>query len=271
MSDQSAEARRETVRRIIFEADTPAGKAFDVALLFAIVLSVAAVMLESVNAIQSEFGDELRLCEWIFTGLFSVEYVVRLWCVRRPRKYATSFFGVVDLVAVIPTYLELILTGTGTLTVIRALRLLRAFRILGLGPFVREADAMRNAFAQSRARIAVFLSAVLIIEVIMGTLMYIIEGPENGFTSIPKSVYWAIVTMTTVGYGDLYPVTALGKSLAATAMFLGYSLILIPTGFITAEVIRGSGQRITTKSCGDCTKQGHEHDARYCKHCGSPL
>ncbi len=262
---------RHRLHEIIFEADTPAGKAFDVALLLAISLSVLTVLLESVDAIDARYHTTLVAAEWIFTILFSIEYVLRLICVRKPHRYALSFFGIIDLLAVLPTYLSLLIPGAQQLLVIRALRLLRAFRVFKLSRYLSEAQALRRAVWASRSKVTVFLTSVLIVVIIMGAAMYLIEGPKRGFTSIPQSMYWAIVTMTTVGYGDAAPVTALGKAVAALVMILGYSFIIVPTGIITAELAHGAGRAVSTQACPDCSREGHDPDARHCKFCGSPL
>jgi voltage-gated potassium channel len=264
-------AWRERLHEIIFEADTPAGKAFDVGLLMAIILSVAAVVLESVAEIRARHGLMLRAAEWIFTALFTVEYVLRLISVRRPWRYATSFLGVIDLLAILPGYLSLVVAGTQSLLVIRALRLLRVFRIFKVTRYVGEMTALVTAIRASRAKIIVFLLAVLTIVLIMGAAMYVIEGEESGFDSIPRGMYWAIVTVTTVGYGDIAPQTVLGQIVASLAMVLGYSLIIIPTGIFSMELVHASRGRLTTQSCPECLREGHENDAVHCKFCGARL
>jgi len=271
-SPHEATAWRERLYEIIFEADTPAGKTFDVALLIAIVLSVATVMLESVESVDSNYHAQLLVLEWSFTLLFTVEYGLRMLCVRRPGAYAVSFFGVVDLLAILPTYLSYLLPGSQSLLVIRALRLLRVFRVFKLARFLSEATALRRALWASRAKVTVFLVTVLILVVILGSAMYLIEsGPGSGFTSIPQSMYWAIVTMTTVGYGDIAPTTVPGKMLAAVIMVLGYSLIIVPTGIVSAEIAQRSRQLPTTQVCPSCLAEGHDSDARHCKYCGTSL
>ena len=264
---------REKLRVIIFEADTPAGKAFDVGLLLAICLSVLAVLLDSVIAFRGEHGRLLNSAEWIFTLIFSVEYVLRLICSPHPLRYARSFFGVVDLLAILPTYLSLLIPGAQSMIVIRGLRLLRIFRVFKLGQFLGEASLLRNALASSRHKITVFLGTITILVTILGAAMYLIEGEENGFTSIPTAIYWAIVTMTTVGYGDMAPATVAGKVLASMVMILGYSIIAVPTGIVTAEIVEGAAasRRITTRSCPGCLSEGHDRDATYCKKCSAPL
>jgi len=263
--------RRERLRQIIFEADTPAGKAFDAALIAAILGSVLVVMLESVASIRASRGAELIALEWFFTVLFTLEYAARLWVVERPLRYARSFFGLVDLLSILPSYLALLLPGAHALLVIRSLRLLRIFRVFKLGRFLSEQNLLITSLRMSRAKVLVFLASVLIIDLILGSAMYLIEGGPSGFTSIPVSMYWAIVTMTTVGYGDIAPVTPLGQALAAFVMILGYSIIAVPTGIITAGVVEAARAPITTRSCPHCTSEGHLPDSRFCRDCGERL
>lgn len=263
---------REQLRVVIFEADTPAGKAFDVALLWAIVLSVAAVMLESVSSIRLQYGAQLRAAEWVLTGLFSIEYVLRLLCAPHPVRYARSVFGIVDLMAVIPTYLSLVVPGSQSLLVIRALRLLRIFRVLKLAHLLGEIEVLTAALSASRDKLIVFVSTVLILVTILGSLMYLIEGSDAGFSSIPQSIYWAIVTMTTVGYGDITPQSIPGQTLAAIVMILGYAIIAVPTGIVTAEIVEAARSRpVTTRMCMECMSEGHATSARYCRDCGARL
>ena len=262
---------RERLHEIIFEAETPAGKAFDVALLVCIVASVATVMLESVSSIRAQYGTILRALEWGFTILFTVEYVLRLICVGRPLRYATSFFGVVDLLAIAPTYLSIFFAGAQSLIVIRALRLLRIFRVLKLAHFVGEASMLREALRASMRKITVFLGTVLTVVVIVGALMYLVEGEASGFTSIPQGMYWAIVTLTTVGYGDVAPQTFVGKLLASVVMILGYGIIAVPTGIVTVELAQARRAPISTEACPDCGVGGHDSDAEFCKYCGAHL
>lgn len=261
---------RTRLHEIIFEADTPLGKAFDVALLLAIVASVFTVMLESVDAFDSRYHKTLTALEWLFTIVFSIEYILRLICVRRPQHYARSFFGIIDLLAILPAYVSLFVPGAQQLLVIRALRLLRLFRVFKLGRYLTEATALRRALWASRQKIIVFLMTVIVIVVIVGSLMHLIEGPENGFTSIPRSMYWAIVTLTTVGYGDISPNTLPGQILAAMMMILGYSLIIVPTGILSAE-LAGELRAVSTQSCPSCSHEGHDTGARYCNRCGEQL
>jgi len=261
---------RERMYIVIFEHDTPGGKAFDVALLVCILASVIAVILESVAEIRSRYGGPLRFVEWAFTLLFTGEYVLRLACARRPARYARSFFGLVDLLAVVPTYLSLFFAGTQSLIVIRSLRLLRVFRVMKLVHFVGEEKMLRAALTASIRKIVVFLGAVLTLMVIIGALMYLIEGEQSGFTSIPESIYWAIVTMTTVGYGDIAPVTLPGKFLASLVMIIGYGIIAVPTGIVTVEMSSAARRRRET-TCPRCGSGGHPRDARYCWRCGEPM
>ena len=263
---------RGRLHEIIFEADTPAGRLFDFALIWLILLSVATVILESVRHVREQYGDLLYALEWFFTLLFTVEYSLRLMGVRRPLRYATSFFGVVDLLAIIPTYLSIFVPGSQYLLVIRILRLLRVFRLLKLSEYVTEANTLRRALRASRRKISVFLSAVVLLVIIIGALMYVIEGEEHGFTSIPVSIYWAIVTLTTVGYGDLSPRTPFGQILASIVMIVGYGIIAVPTGIVSVELAQAARQQnVTTQSCPSCGAEGHDPDALCCKYCGANL
>ncbi|MCP5057476.1 MAG: ion transporter [bacterium] len=257
---------------IIFEADTPAGKRFDVTLIAVIAISILAVMLESVDVVEARYGPELRILEWTITGFFSVEYLLRLSCVERPANYARSFFGVIDLLAILPSFLSLVLPGSQSLLVIRGLRLVRVMRIFKLAGFLGQANLLLSALRASRRKILVFLGTVLLLDLILGSAMYLIEGAEGGFTSIPRSVYWAIVTMTTVGYGDIAPVTVPGQMLASVVMLLGYAILAVPTGIVTAEIVEKIRPgEITTRRCTRCLSEGHVWDAHFCRHCGHPL
>lgn len=262
---------RSVLHEVIFEAETRAGKTFDVTLICCIILSVTAVVLESVGSIRPKYGDLLYLIEWFFTLLFTFEYILRLFAVRKPLRYATSFFGMVDLLAIIPTYLSVFLVGSQYLLTIRILRLLRIFRILKLTEYLSEASVISTALRASRRKISVFLLAVFSLVVIIGSVMYVVEGEANGFTDIPTSIYWAIVTLTTVGYGDLSPKTALGKTLASIVMIMGYGIIAVPTGIVTVELSQAARKPATTQSCPVCSEQGHDIDAVYCKYCGAQL
>ncbi len=259
---------------VIFEADTTAGKAFDVGLIFVILASVAVVMAESIEDVRVGYGNLLAIAEWVFTGLFTVEYLLRLSCVGRPARYATSFFGIIDLLAVIPTYVSVLFPGAQFLLVIRLVRILRVFRVLKLVHYMSEADVLLAALRNSRRKITIFVFAVLTLVVILGSLMYLIEGSANGFTSIPRGVYWAIVTLTTVGYGDISPQTSLGQALAAVVMITGYAIIAVPTGIVTSEITRlGQAEHRdeSPRQCPSCARGGHDEDAAHCKHCGSEL
>jgi voltage-gated potassium channel len=256
---------------IIYESDTAAGKAFDVALILAIILSVLTVMLESVAGYQREYGGTLRRMEWVLTILFTIEYGLRLLCVSRPARYAKSFFGVVDLLAIIPTYLSLLLPGVHYLVVIRALRILRVFRVLKLANYMAEVDVLMRGLRASARKILIFMYAVLTLVVILGSLMYLIEGPEHGFTSIPRGVYWAIVTLTTVGYGDISPQTSAGQALASVIMILGYGIIAVPTGIVSVELARVTNLSVSGQACPSCSAEGHDPDAVHCKFCGQAL
>jgi voltage-gated potassium channel len=262
---------RARLHEIIFEADTPEGKLFDLLLLVAIVTSVAVVLLDSVAAVRARVGPTLRAMEWGFTVLFTVEYLLRLVSVSRPLRYARSAYGIIDLIAILPTYLSVLVPGAQSLLVIRLLRLLRVFRVLKLAEYLRESRTLMLALRASARKIAVFLLTVLTIVVVVGTLMYVIEGERHGFTSIPISIYWAVVTLTTVGYGDLAPATVLGRSLAVLLMLTGYGIIAVPTGIVTVELTRATLQPVTTQACPGCGIGGHEADAAYCRRCGSPL
>ncbi len=261
---------RHHLYEIIFEAETVGGKTFDVLLLATIVLSVAVVMLESVKSVRNDYGMLLLQAEWAFTIVFTIEYVLRLISVRRPLNYATSFFGVIDLLAIIPTYASFFLPGLQYLLVVRILRLLRIFRILKLAEFVSEARVITSALRASMKKISVFLFAILILVTIIGSIMYVIEGEEHGFTDIPTSIYWAVVTLTTVGYGDLSPKTGIGKAFASLVMILGYAIIAVPTGIVTVELSR-SVKKISTQVCPECHTQDHDADAVFCKYCASRL
>jgi len=262
---------RERAHEIIFEAETRAGRAFDIGLMIAIVASVGAVMLESVTSVRLRYGAELRVVEWVFTALFSLEYVARLLTVQRPLRYATSFFGLVDLLSVVPAYLSFFFPGTQALVVVRSLRLLRVFRVLKLARFLDEAQIIWRALHASSRKISVFRVTVLVIVSIMGALMYAVEGPEHGFTSIPHAIYWAVVTLTTVGYGDVYPKTDLGRFLASIVMILGYGIIAVPTGIVTAELTSAMRKPVSTEVCSHCSGEGHDSDAVFCKYCGGEL
>ncbi len=261
---------------VIFEADTPAGRRFDIALVCAILLSILVVVLDSVPALHRDHAELLNALEWSFTVLFTVEYAARLVCVQRPWRYAGGFYGVIDLLAVLPSYFSLLMPGTELLLDIRILRLLRVFRIFKLTLYIEEYTRLGEALAASRRKILVFLSVVLMAILILGTVMYVVEGPKNGYTSIPVAMYWATVTMTTVGYGDITPHTNLGKAIASFMMLLGWGILAVPTGIVTAEMTLRRGDRRTgpprsALRCPSCGSGGHEAGARFCKDCGAAL
>ena len=262
---------RARMHEIIFEADTPGGKLFDVLLIVSILTSVVLVMLDSVSSIQQVYGKLIYLGEWLFTILFTIEYIMRLYSVRRPHAYAISFYGIVDLLAVLPTYLSIFFPGTQYLLVIRILRVLRIFRVLKLVQYLGEARQLGQALRASRRKIIVFLFTVLTLVIIFGAIMYVVEDNETGFTSIPQSVYWAIVTLTTVGYGDISPQTAIGQTIAAIIMIIGYGIIAVPTGIVTAELSQVYKKGVSTQACQVCSAEGHDPDANHCKYCGAEL
>ena len=261
---------RARLHQIIFEADTPAGRAFDIGLLLAIVASVIVVVLESVASIRAGAGETLRVLEWFFTILFTIEYALRLWSANRPLVYARSPLGIIDLLAVLPAYVSLFVPGGQFLLVVRILRVVRVFRVLKLTQFVGEGAVLASALRGSRHKIAMFLVVVLSAVVIIGCLMYLIEGPAHGFTSIPTSIYWAIVTLTTVGYGDLAPVTTLGKMFASMVMIMGYGIIAVPTGIVSAELVK-SHREVSNQVCRRCMTGDHAADALFCRRCGNSL
>lgn len=261
---------KQRLHEIIYEADTRAGKLFDVILLIAILASILFVMLESIQSIDEAYGSYLDIAEWVITILFSLEYVLRIITVKKPWKYIFSFYGIIDLLSTIPKYVSLILIDSHNLAVLRALRLLRIFRILKITRYIGASNRLLIALKSSRAKISVFLLFVFILCIILGTIMYMIEGAENGFTSIPRSVYWAIVTLTTVGYGDIAPVTALGQLIASAIMILGYAIIAIPTGIVGSEMMNAN-IHTNTQSCPNCMRDSHQDGAIFCYHCGDKL
>lgn len=261
---------RDQLHTIIYEADTRGGQLFDVILLISIGLSVLAVALESVTSIREAYGATLRNIEWFFTILFTIEYILRLISVERPLRYARSFFGIIDFLSIFPTYLALLTPGAQTLLVIRVLRLLRVFRVFKMAAYLQEADVLQRALWASRRKIVVFLMAVLTSVVIIGSLMYVLEGEDSGFTSIPVGIYWAIVTLSTVGYGDVAPITPLGQVMAAIVMLLGFGIIAVPTGIVSLELARPS-EGVSGQACSACGRDGHDIDANFCKYCASQL
>ncbi len=260
---------RKKLHEVLFEADTKTGKAFDIALFIFIILSVIVVLLDSVPSINQQSGKFLYYAECFFTIIFTIEYILRILSTKQPSKYIFSFYGIIDLLAILPTYLSIVLTGSHFLLVIRILRLLRVFRVLKLVRFVSASKTLTIALKRSRHKIIIFLEVVITLVIIMGSVMYLIEGPENGFTSIPRSIYWAIVTLTTVGYGDITPQTVPGQMLASIIMITGYAIIAVPTGIITSEISKVSNTN--TQVCGNCNADNHDDDAKYCKYCGEKL
>lgn len=259
---------QQKIHEVIFGYHTTAGKVFDLALLVAILTSVLVVMLESVNEIEADYGEALRMIEWGFTFLFSIEYLARILSSPRPWKYVTSFMGIVDLLSLVPTYLSFFIVGTHSLSVIRSFRLIRVFRILKLTHFMGGAQQLGSALWSSRHKIVVFMGTVVCIVVIAGTMMYLIEGGENGFTSIPKSIYWAIVTITTVGYGDIAPQTIFGQTAASILMILGYAIIAVPTGIVTSQMM-SDAKKIGTITCSNCGEEDLPNRSRFCLNCGA--
>lgn len=262
---------KDKIHEIIFEADTPTGKIFDIVLLILIILSVIVVMLESIPDMQKEYTMIFFILEWVFTVIFTIEYFLRIYTVHRPFKYIFSFFGIVDFLAILPAYLSFFITGSQSLLVIRALRLLRVFRVFKLGHSMSEGTIIIKAMKASRAKISVFLFFILLLVTILGAVMYLVEGGQNPkFDSIPRSVYWAIVTLTTVGFGDITPVTDLGQFISAIIMILGYAVIAVPTGIVSSEFIK-TNKSTNTQVCRYCAKEGHDDDAIHCKYCGEKL
>ncbi|WP_372366555.1 ion transporter [Candidatus Uabimicrobium sp. HlEnr_7] len=273
MAEPTKNSWRFKMHEIIYEADTPSGKLFDVVLLWAIAASVIVVMLESIKSVEVNYGEILRQLEWTFTILFTIEYIMRIICVGKPFRYVFSFMGIVDLLSIAPTYISLFIAGTQSLLVIRTIRLLRIFRIFKIARYLSEAQTLARALKASRPKITVFLGSVVSLVIIAGTFMYLIEGEDSGFTSIPKSVYWAIVTLTTVGYGDIAPQTPLGQMLASIIMIMGYAIIAVPTGIVSVELSNAQNkpELVTTQACPECSKEGHDENAVFCKFCGAKL
>ena len=262
---------RKELFEIIFEADTREGKFFDISLLIVILLSIVTVMCESVPAFRIGNNEIFKTLEWVFTIVFLIEYLLRIYASVNRWKYIFSFYGLIDLLAILPAFLGIFISGAHSLLIIRAFRLLRIFRVLKISRYSNAGKTLVNALVASRDKIGVFLFAILTTILCIGTLMYLIEGEINGFTSIPKSIYWAVVTITTVGYGDIIPRTAIGQFLSGILMIIGYAIIAVPTGIISLEVARSEKMKMTTQVCPECMKEGHEKDAKYCKHCGSRL
>jgi voltage-gated potassium channel len=269
--DDSASSLKQRIYTIIFGTDTPAGELFDMVLIYAILFSVLIVILDSVSSLSVSYGEYLRVAEWVFTIAFTIEYATRITISPKPWGYVRSFYGIVDLLSILPSYLGLIYANIGFLVIVRLLRVLRVFRVLKLMRYMGEANLLLRSLLMSRRKVFVFFSFVLVLAVIFGSLMFVVEGPENGFTSIPRSVYWTIVTITTVGYGDITPHTILGQVIATMVMLTGYSIIAVPTGIFTAEIAQEMQRQRSEKSCQNCNKSGHEIDADYCRKCGADL
>lgn len=267
----SSKTWKHKLHEIIYEADTREGKLFDVILLIAIIASILLVMLESVESIDAKYHSFLDIGEWVITILFSIEYILRIISINKPFKYIFSFFGIIDLLSTIPKYLSFVIVGSQSLVAFRALRLLRVFRVLKLARYVGASNRLMVALRNSSSKIAVFLFFVLIICIILGTIMYLVEGSDNGFTNIPKSIYWAIVTLTTVGFGDITPQTPLGQFIASAIMILGYSIIAIPTGIVSSEMAKTHAEKHNTQSCPECLEGDHVDEAIHCHQCGSRL
>lgn len=268
---QPRKSLRDQVYTIIFGTDTFWGKLFDIILLVAILLSVFAVMLESVESIEQKYGNILYVIEWVFTILFTLEYIARIIAVEKPRRYIFSFYGIIDFLSILPSYLSIFISGSQMLMIIRSIRLIRVFRVFKLVRFLGEASQLSHALRSSAAKIIVFIGSVFIVVVIVGSMMYLIEGRENGFSSIPKSIYWAIVTLTTVGYGDIAPQTVLGQALASFIMILGYGVIAVPTGIVSSEMTKQIKNVQGNATCPTCDSKGLDNDAIYCKNCGNKL
>ncbi|WP_234736180.1 ion transporter [Tellurirhabdus bombi] len=269
--EKDASHWRQKLHEIVFESNTFWGKTFDVSLIGAILLSILVVFLDSDAQIHQQYGTWLYVAEWVFTILFSIEYLVRIISIQRPLYYVFSFIGIVDLLAIVPAYISLFVAGTQYLLVIRALRLLRIFRILKMWHFISEGQIITKALTRSYVKITVFIIFILVLVTILGSIMYLLEGGKNGFDNIPNSIYWAIVTLTTVGYGDISPATPLGKFFAAIIMLCGYGIIAVPTGIVTSELINTVQKGTSSESCPNCSREGHDRDATFCKYCGSKL
>ena len=268
------ERLRHTLYQIIYQSHTPAGRGFDIALIILILTSVLTIILDSVADISQQYGEQLVTAEWIFTALFTIEYVLRIFCIHRPFKYIASFYGLIDLLAILPSYISLFIPGSHYLQIVRILRVLRIFRVLKLVRFINQSNMLLNALLASRFKITIFLFTISTLLVVFGSTMYLIEGPENGFTNIPISIYWAVVTLTTVGFGDITPKTDFGRTISAVVMIIGYAIIAVPTGIFTDELSREMNRQndsLDLRICLKCRKTGHEVEANYCRICGTEL
>ena len=262
---------KEKLHEVIYEADTKAGKLFDIFLLIIILISLALVMLDSVDELYNKYHDLFVISEWVITIIFSIEYILRIISIKKPKEYIFSFYGIVDFLSTIPLYISLIFAGSGALLTLRALRLLRVFRVLKLAKFTGAGARISVAIRNSMPKILTFLFSVIIVSFVAGTVMYLVEGPEHGYTSIPRSIYWTIVTLTTVGYGDIHPVTPLGQFVASIIMMLGYGVIAVPTGIVSAEMVKDSKEHSNTQVCFNCNEARHDNEAKYCHNCGYSL
>jgi voltage-gated potassium channel len=262
---------RSKLHEVIFEADTPKGRFFDISLIFCILTSIVVIMLDSVESMSEKYGELFRILEWTFTALFTIEYILRIISMKRASSYVFSFYGIIDFFSIVPTYLSILLPGSQYLLSIRFLRILRIFRVLKLMQFVSEASVMAKSMRQSLPKVSVFLLSIFILVTIFGAVMYMVEGKENGFDSIPHAIYWAVVTLSTVGYGDITPQTPLGQGISAIIMVLGYGTIAVPTGIVTAELTKNAMSRTNTQACPVCGLARHDDDASFCKACGESL
>ncbi len=271
MSVRQISPLQEKFYTVIFGTETASGRAFDLALIVAILASVVIVMMDSMADMHVIYGEFYRRAEWIFTLFFTAEFLIRIWCTPNRKAYLLSVYGLVDLLAILPSYIAFFIPAASSLLIIRLLRILRIFRVLRLLTYLSEANILAGALRRSMRKILVFFSMMMVLTTIFGCLMYVLEGPNNGFSSIPMSIYWAIVTITTVGYGDVVPVTAMGRALSAVGMLVGFAIIAVPTGIITAELASEMNRERTTRNCRNCSRAGHDANAHYCKHCGSHL
>jgi voltage-gated potassium channel len=271
IEEKTDSSLKQHLRSVIFGTETLAGKRFDIALMVCIVLSVVLIFIDTIEQVNSQYGDYIQIAEWTFTVIFTVEYILRLYCSLNRLHYVRSFFGVVDLVSILPSYLDLIFPGANVALALRVLRLFRVFRVLKLLRYLRDGHILLKAMMQSSRKVFMFFFAVSLIIMVLSVIMYVVEGPNNGFTSIPQSMYWTVVTITTVGYGDITPQTPLGQAIAALTMLIGYSIIAIPTGILTAEITHEMVRTRDLRKCSNCGKKGHDNDAEYCNHCGSEL